>query len=48
MQRDNVDGYTDALVGNATRGSTPTVVVFQNVLHNSCATGGIGMDHWVG
>ena len=47
VQRDDVDGNTDALVGNATRGSTPTVVVFQNVLHESCARGGIGMDHWV-
>ena len=35
VQGDNVDGDTDALVGNSTRGSTPTVVVFQYVLHNS-------------
>ena len=35
VQGDNVDGNTDALIRNAARGSTPTVVVFQNVLHNS-------------
>ena len=34
VQGDNVDGNTDALIRNAARGSTPTVVVFQNVLHN--------------
>ena len=34
VQGDNVDGDTDALIRNAARGSTPTVVVFQYVLHN--------------
>ena len=34
MQRNHIDGDTDALVRDATRGSTPAVVVFQNVLRD--------------
>ena len=34
VQRNHIDGDTDALVRYATRGSTPAVVVFQNVLRD--------------
>ena len=34
VQRNHIDGDTHALVRYATRGSTPAVVVFQNVLRD--------------
>ena len=35
MQRDNIYGDGDSLVGDAARGSAPYVVVFQDVLQGS-------------